>query len=76
MNSHGRLFKNSWWIVIGSMLALIVGNGPVGLFTFGVFLKPVSSEFGWERGTMSMAIGVSLFCGAIATPIIGYLIDR
>jgi MFS family permease len=58
------------------MLALIVGNGPVGLFTFGVFLKPVSSEFGWERGTMSMAIGVSLFCGAIATPIIGYLVDR
>ena len=76
MNAHGRLFKNPWWVVIGAMFALIVGNGPVGLFTFGVFLKPVSSEFGWERGTMSMAIGVSAFCGAIATPIIGYLIDR
>jgi predicted MFS family arabinose efflux permease len=76
MNAHGRLLKNPWLIVIGSTLALIVGNGPVGLFTFGVFLKPVSSEFGWERGTMSMAIGVSLFCGAIATPIFGYLIDR
>jgi MFS family permease len=76
MNAHRRLFKNPWWLVIGSMLALIVGNGPVGLFTFGVFLKPVSTEFGWERGTMSMAIGVSLLCGAVATPIVGYLIDR
>jgi len=40
MNAYGRLFKNPWWIVIGTMFALIVGNGPVGLFTFGVFLKP------------------------------------
>ena len=50
MNAHWLLFKNPWWIVVGAMFALIVGNGPVGLFTFGVFLKPVSSEFGWERG--------------------------
>jgi len=76
MGAKARLFNSRWWVVFGAMLALIVGNGPVGLFTFGVFLKPISLEFGWERGTMSTAIGVSLLCGAVATPIIGYLIDR
>ncbi len=47
----GRIFRNPWWLVFGSTLALIVGNGPVIVFTFGVFLKPVTDEFGWNRGT-------------------------
>ena len=35
-------YLNPWWIVLGSTLALIVCNGPVIGFTFGLFLKPVS----------------------------------
>jgi hypothetical protein len=38
---RARLFDNPWWIVVGSTIGLIVGNGPVSLFSFGVFLKPV-----------------------------------
>lgn len=45
-----------WLVVFGSTVALVVSNGPVVLFTFGVFLKPVSEEFGWSRGTMSLGL--------------------
>jgi hypothetical protein len=44
-----KRFQNPWWIVLGSTVALVVGNGPVAIYTFGVFLKPVSGEFGWDR---------------------------
>ena len=74
--SLGSTFKNPWWVVFGATLGMMVGNGPILLFTFGVFLKPVTSEFGWNRGTMGSAIVVSHILGASATPFVGRLIDR
>lgn len=75
MKSDGA-FKNPWWVVFGSTLGLIVGNGPITLFTFGVFLKPIISEFGWKRGTVASAVTVSQALGALATPFVGKMVDR
>ena len=74
--SSKRWFENPWWIVFGSTLALVVNNGPVVFFTFGVFLKPVSQEFGWNRGAISAAISVSYLMVALTVPLTGILIDR
>lgn len=71
-----RTLKNPWWVVFGSTLGLIVGNGPITLFTFGVFLKPIIATFGWNRGTVASAITVSQALGALATPFVGKLVDR
>jgi predicted MFS family arabinose efflux permease len=67
---------NPWWVVFGSTLALVVCNGPVGVFTFGLFLKPISQEFGWDRGTMSAATSMASLMIAIAVPVTGMLVDR
>jgi MFS family permease len=71
-----RAFKNPWWVVFGSTLGLIVGNGPITLFTFGVFLKPVVAEFGWHRATVAAAITISQLVCAICTPFVGRMVDR
>jgi MFS family permease len=71
-----RWLENPWCIVFGSTLALVVSTGPIVLFTFGVFLKPVSQEFGWNRGALSAAISVAGLMIAITLPLIGILIDR
>jgi len=76
MAERSRLLESPWWIVVGSTIALIVGNGPVGLFSVGVFLKPITVEFGWERATMTGAYGVSTVFSAICVPIVGMMIDR
>ena len=75
MAQRQRYF-NPWWIVLGSTLALIVCNGPVIGFTFGLFLKPVSQEFGWSRGAMSAASGAATLMMAMAVPFTGLLVDR
>jgi MFS family permease len=74
--SGGRVFKSPWWVVFGSTLALIVGNGPITLFTFGVLLKPIVAEFGWHRGTVASAITISQAIGAVSIPFVGRMVDR
>jgi predicted MFS family arabinose efflux permease len=67
---------NPWSIVLGSTLALVVCNGPVIAFTFGLFLKPIAQEFGWNRGAISAAGGAASLMIAIAVPFVGMLVDR
>lgn len=70
------IFRNPWWVVFGAVIGLLVGNGPVMQFTFGVFLKPISQDMGWDRGTISLALNAGLVLTGLATPIAGRLMDR
>ncbi|APT59775.1 MFS transporter [Roseomonas gilardii] len=67
--------RRGWSIALASALALIVGQGSINVFAAGVFLKPVSQELGFGRGTMAAAIGVSNLMAALATPFFGRLLD-
>lgn len=71
-----KRFANPWWVVFGSIFGLIVGNGPIMQFTFGVFLKPITQEFGWERSTTSTALVVGLLGTGLCVPIAGRLMDK
>lgn len=68
--------STGWLVVFGSTLALIVGNGPIILFTFGVLLQPISAEFHWPRGALAAAVVTSHVTGAVMMPFVGMLIDR
>jgi len=69
-------FTNPWWVVTGSVAGLFVCNGPVLAFTFGVFLKPIMADMGWDRGMASAAMSVHFIASALAVPVFGYLMDR
>ena len=68
--------RNRWWIVVASVMGLLVGNGPVMQFTFGTLLPPITRQFGWSRGLVSSAMVVGLWVTALATPLVGRLVDR
>ena len=68
--------RNPWWVVVGSTVGLIVGNGPIVFFTFGLFLGPVTREFGWDRATFSSSLLVGHGLAAAAYPFLGRAIDR
>ncbi len=72
----GPVFRNRWWIVFGATLSMLVAQGPVILYTLGLFIKPLSQEFGWDRASISAAAGLGAISSAIAGPFVGSLIDR
>lgn len=65
-----------WRIVAGAAIALLVGNGPVMQFTFGIFLKPIETEFGISRGLASLILTMGLLATALALPLAGRIADR
>ncbi|MFN2530902.1 MAG: MFS transporter [Pyrinomonadaceae bacterium] len=69
-------FFYGWWIVLVAATGLSVGYGPIIVYTFGVFFKPVSEEFNWSRAQMSLAFSLSLGVMVLAMPLIGRLVDR
>jgi len=68
--------ESPWWVAGGSTIGLIVGNGAIVLFTFGILLTPITMEFGWARGTVGAANFFAHVTAALATPFVGILIDR
>jgi predicted MFS family arabinose efflux permease len=69
-------FTNRWSVVVGAVAGLTVCNGPVLLFTSGVFLKPIAADMQWRRSTVSFALSLAAFTSALATPILGRMMDR
>jgi MFS family permease len=70
------IFANRWWVVVASACGLVVGTGSILIFSFGVFLKPVTEDLGISRGILSAALGTGTWLTALACPVLGWLIDR
>jgi MFS family permease len=68
--------RNRWWVVVACLIALIVNGGAVIIFTFAVFLKPISAEIGWSRGALGGALALATTSTAVMLPLVGRLIDR
>lgn len=67
---------NRWWIVIACAFGLMVGTGSILILSFGVFLKPVTTELGFSRGAFSASLLVTGAGAVIFTPIFGRFLDR
>jgi predicted MFS family arabinose efflux permease len=67
---------NPWWVVAGAAAGLCVCNGPVLLFTAGVFLKPIAADMHWQRSTVSLALSLTGFLSALTTPFLGRVVDH
>lgn len=65
-----------WLIPFGSAVALVVGNGPISVFAFGVFIKPLEAEFGWSRASISAGLSMCGLFSALSLPLVGGLMDR
>jgi MFS family permease len=63
-------------VLIAACCGTFVGFGSVVIFTFGVFLKPLTAAFGWTRSQVSLAFTLTAVTVAICSPFIGKLLDR
>ncbi len=65
-----------WRITFAASGCVFVSFASLLVYTFGVFLKPITVEFGWTRQSASAAFGVAAMAVAVCSPFIGALLDR
>ena len=77
MNQRGfwsfRIFYG-WYILIAAFSVNFIGHGMQ--HSFGVFLKPLSENFGWSRSLTSGAFMVFMICRGISIFLMGHLSER
>lgn len=76
MKSEGKggAFFWGWWVVVGAFLILSMNYG--ARYCFGVFVRPMFSEYQWSVSIISMAASINLFMYSTGGIVSGWLLDR
>lgn len=67
-------WRTGWTVVLGAGIGSATGLGLL-FYVSSLFVLPLSEAFGWSRGQIGTATGLSGI-GAFAAPLIGWLVDR
>ncbi|MBI4317268.1 MAG: MFS transporter [Chloroflexi bacterium] len=67
-------FHYGWVIVFVSFTVLFIGTGTRN--TFGIYFKPMITEFGWDRASAALAVSISQLVYGIAQPLVGKAVDQ
>ena len=70
-----RADYEGWRVAAAAAVGVFLGFASMLVYTFGVFLKPVSAEFGWSRQAASAAFGIAAMTVAVCSPGLGRLLD-
>jgi predicted MFS family arabinose efflux permease len=65
-----------WLVGLAAAGGLFFSFASLVVYTFGVFLKPLTAQFGWSRESASAAFGIAALAVAVSSPILGLLLDR
>jgi MFS family permease len=63
-----------WYLVATCVFLAFLTNGARN--SFGIFVLPMSEEFQWNRGTISLAAALGFLLNGLAQPIVGGVLDR
>ena len=72
--AEGRVPPYAWVVVTVVAVTLTIASG--ARFLFGVVLKPMSEEFGWNRAQLTGAVMLAMIVLSICQPLVGMLVDR
>jgi len=64
-----------YWIVVATFFCLFINSG-CGFFAFSLFVKPLQTDLGWGRGGIMAAFTIYLLVQSVASPFIGWVVDR
>jgi sugar phosphate permease len=63
-----------WYVVIGTFLILAINYGI--RYSFGIFLKPMSEDYGWTRSVISIAASINMLVYSIGSLFLGRMVDK
>jgi MFS family permease len=65
-----------WRVVLAACFGVMAGFGSLFVYTFNVFVKPLSAAFGWNREAISLGFGLAAITLGVISPLLGRWIDR
>jgi nitrate/nitrite transporter NarK len=65
-----------WLVLLGCFIGMALSTPAILMQPLGLFLKPMTVEFGWSRTTFSSVVAMASLANIIILPIAGYLVDR
>ncbi len=68
--------RAGWLVVLAAYFGAMVSFGSLLVFTFSIFVKPLTGAFGWSRESVSAAFGFAALTVAVCSPPLGHLLDR
>jgi len=74
IKSGGRIFYG-WYIVAACFFVWMTADA-FGMYTFGLFIGPISEELGWTTVMITFAQSLRSMIGGLLGPVIGPLADR
>ncbi len=69
-----RRVHYAWVVAAVTFVALLVAAAIRA--APGVIIKPLEAEFGWDRGSISLAVAVSILAFGLGGPLGGTVVDR
>ena len=76
VRSESSLAYAGWKVVLAGFFGVMGSFAAVVPYTFGLFLKPLSADFGWRREAISAGFSIAALTVAAASPVLGLLLDR
>jgi MFS family permease len=74
--AHPGEFARGWRLLLSATLGVGLGLSPLPFYTTGVFVAPLSHEFGWTTAQVLSGISGTAIGAILAAPAAGLLADR
>jgi MFS family permease len=65
-----------WRVVLAACFGVMAGFGSLFVYTFAVFVKPLSATFGWSREQISLGFAIAAITLGLISPLLGRWLDR
>ena len=72
---HPKFFYG-WWIVVVAAIGLGLGYAPIIVYSFSLFIKPLTQDLHSNRASTSFAFTLANLMTSISSPLVGRLADR
>jgi MFS family permease len=69
-------FFYGWWIVVVAAIGLGLGYAPIIVYSFSIFIKPLTQDLHSNRASISVAFTLANLMTSISSPLVGRLADR
>jgi predicted MFS family arabinose efflux permease len=71
---HWDEWRSNWTLVLACAVGFSFSS--ILTYAFGLFIVPLSDEFGWSRAQTSVGLTLTGVVSVLLSPVVGMLIDR